>query len=247
MMSTQKKPDHSTTDEGDEGHEILAGLKATVDYHREMGLEELLIVAGETLVTEDESIVSDQSNQEALDELKGHLEGCTRCPLHERRATIVFGEGSPEAPLVFVGEGPGAEEDRQGKPFVGAAGKLLTRIIEAIGLTRLEVYICNVVKCRPPGNRTPTADEQATCGPFVDRQLEIISPKVIVALGKTAANDLLGLEEMPMGRLRGRFHPRGDAVVMPTYHPAYLLRNPAAKRAVWDDMKKVRDRLDLPK
>jgi DNA polymerase len=147
--------------------------------------------------------------------------------------------------LVFAGEGPGADEDRQGLPFVGAAGQLLTKIIQAIGLTREEVYICNVVKCRPPGNRTPTAEEQATCGPFLDRQLDIIAPEVIVALGKTAANDLLGLEEVPLGRLRGRFHPRGEAVVMPTYHPAYLLRNPSAKRAVWEDMKKVRDRLGL--
>ena len=167
-------------------------------------------------------------------------EDCSRCKLHALgRSRIVFGVGSPDASLMFVGEAPGAEEDRQGEPFVGAAGQLLTKIIEAIGLKRQEVYIANVIKCRPPGNRNPEPDEVERCEGFLFRQIDIVKPAVIVALGKFAAQSLLRTSD-PITRLRGREYPYRDAILMPTYHPAYLLRNPSAKREVWEDMKRVR-------
>lgn len=180
----------------------------------------------------------------ALELLRAEIGDCTRCKLHEQRTKIVFGEGDPGARLVFVGEGPGRDEDLSGRPFVGAAGQLLTKIIAAIGLDRKDVFICNIVKCRPPGNRDPEPDEVATCGPFVRRQLEIISPRVIVALGKPSAHFLLGTTE-PISALRGRFRDLDGARVMPTFHPAYLLRNQSAKRPLWEDMKLVRAELGL--
>jgi uracil-DNA glycosylase len=180
----------------------------------------------------------------ALASLRAEIGDCTRCKLHEGRTRIVFGEGDPRAALAFVGEGPGRDEDLSGSPFVGAAGQLLTRIINAIGLKRSDVYICNVVKCRPPKNRDPEPDEIATCGPFLRRQLEIIGPRVVVALGRPAAQFLLGTTE-PISALRGSFRDAGGVRVMPTFHPAYLLRNESAKRPVWEDMKKVRDALGL--
>jgi DNA polymerase len=165
---------------------------------------------------------------------------CTRCKLHTLgRKQVVFGVGNPGADLMFVGEAPGADEDLQGEPFVGRAGQLLTKIIEAIGLRRDQVYIANIIKCRPPGNRNPEPDEVEQCEPFLFQQVAAIKPKVIVALGKFAAQSLLRTTD-PITRLRGRsFNYRG-ATLIPTFHPAYLLRNPSAKREVWDDMKKVR-------
>lgn len=165
---------------------------------------------------------------------------CTRCKLHTLgRTQVVFGVGHPDADLMFVGEAPGADEDVQGEPFVGRAGQLLTKIIEAIGLRRDQVYIANIIKCRPPGNRNPEPDEVEQCEPFLFQQVAAIKPKVIVALGKFAAQSLLRTAD-PITRLRGRtFNYRG-ATLIPTFHPAYLLRNPSAKREVWDDMKKVR-------
>jgi uracil-DNA glycosylase len=165
---------------------------------------------------------------------------CTRCKLHTLgRTQVVFGVGHPDADLMFVGEAPGADEDVQGEPFVGRAGQLLTKIIEAIGLRRDQVYIANIIKCRPPGNRNPEPDEVEQCEPFLFQQVAAIKPKVIVALGKFAAQSLLRTAD-PITRLRGRtFNYRG-ATLIPTFHPAYLLRNPSAKRDVWDDMKKVR-------
>ena len=169
---------------------------------------------------------------------------CTRCKLHTLgRHQVVFGVGNPNADLMFVGEAPGADEDIQGEPFVGKAGQLLTKIIEAIGLSRAEVYIANVIKCRPPGNRNPEPDEVAECEPFLFRQVDTVKPKVIVALGKFAAQCLLR-SETPISRLRGQEFPYRDAVLIPTFHPAYLLRNPSAKREVWEDMKRVRAILD---
>jgi uracil-DNA glycosylase len=169
---------------------------------------------------------------------------CTRCKLHTLgRHQVVFGVGNPNADLMFVGEAPGADEDIQGEPFVGKAGQLLTKIIEAIGLSRAEVYIANVIKCRPPGNRNPEPDEVAQCEPFLFRQVDTVKPKVIVALGKFAAQCLLR-SETPISRLRGQEFPYRDAVLIPTFHPAYLLRNPSAKREVWEDMKRVRALLD---
>ena len=170
-----------------------------------------------------------------LAELNELASGCTKCKLSETRTNVVFGEGNPYAKLVFVGEAPGADEDRQGLPFVGKAGQLLTRIIEAIQVKRSEVYICNILKCRPPGNRTPTSHEIECCIPYLMKQLEAINPPIICALGNVAAQTLLRTKA-PMNRVRGRFHKFGGALLMPTYHPAALLRNPAYKRSVWEDV-----------
>jgi DNA polymerase len=168
---------------------------------------------------------------------------CSRCKLHTLgRKQIVFGVGNPNADLMFVGEAPGADEDIQGEPFVGRAGQLLTKIIEAINLRREDVYIANVIKCRPPQNRNPEPDEVERCEPFLFRQIDAIKPKVIVALGKFAAQCLLKTTE-PITRIRGREYRYRDAILMPTYHPAYLLRNPSSKRDVWEDMKRVRELL----
>jgi DNA polymerase len=173
--------------------------------------------------------------------LRDEIGDCTRCALHALgRRNVVFGTGNPDADLMFVGEAPGADEDVQGEPFVGRAGQLLTKIIEAIGLERRDVYIANVIKCRPPGNRNPAPDEVATCQPFLFRQIDIVRPKVIVALGTFAAHALLGTDA-PISRLRGHVHDfRGGSRLVPTFHPAFLLRSPDRKRDVWDDMKKVR-------
>jgi uracil-DNA glycosylase family 4 len=181
------------------------------------------------------------SQADALSALKAEIgPDCTRCKLHTLgRRQVVFGVGNPNADLMFVGEGPGADEDIQGEPFVGRAGQLLTKIIEAIGMTRDDVYIANVIKCRPPQNRNPEPDEVEQCEPFLFRQIQTIKPKVIVALGKFAAQSLLKTTE-PITRIRGREYKYRDAILMPTYHPAYLLRNPSSKREVWEDMKRVR-------
>ena len=180
---------------------------------------------------------------EALTAVRAEIGDCTRCKLHAMgRRQIVFGVGNPEADLMFVGEAPGADEDIQGIPFVGRAGQLLTKIIEAIGLARDDVYIANVIKCLPPGNRNPEPDEVDTCEPFLFQQIDIIKPKVIVALGKFGAQTLLRTLD-PISRLRGRVYDYRGAKLIPTFHPAYLLRNPASKREVWEDMKVVRELL----
>jgi len=181
------------------------------------------------------------SQGEALDALRVEIgPDCTLCKLHTLgRKQVVYGVGNPNADLMFVGEAPGADEDIQGEPFVGRAGQLLTKIIEAIGMKRSDVYIANVIKCRPPGNRNPEPDEVERCEPFLFRQIDIVKPKVIVALGKFAAQSLLRTTE-PITRLRGREYKFRSAILMPTFHPAYLLRNPSSKREVWEDMKRVR-------
>lgn len=181
----------------------------------------------------------------SLEEVRDDLGDCQRCKLCQDRTHIVFGAGNPRARLVFVGEGPGVEEDRQGLPFVGRAGQLLTRMIESIQMRRDEVYICNVVKCRPPKNRTPQEDEIGACSPFLERQLAVIQPEVICCLGLTAAQTLLQVRT-PIGRLRERMHSFRGARLVATYHPAYLLRNPAAKREVWEDLKQIRSLLSPP-
>ncbi len=173
-----------------------------------------------------------------LEEVRRELGDCRRCKLCAGRKQIVFGSGNPKARLVFVGEGPGAEEDAQGLPFVGPAGQLLTKMIVAMGLTREDVYICNVVKCRPPGNRNPEPDEIAACEPFLRAQLHSIGPEVVVALGKFAAQTLLQ-EGTPITRLRGQWRTYQGMKLMPTFHPAYLLRNPAEKKPCWQDLKAV--------
>ena len=179
-----------------------------------------------------------------LEALRAHIGPlCTRCKLcTQGRSQVVFGVGSPEADLMFVGEAPGADEDQQGLPFVGRAGQLLTKIIEAIELRREDVYIANVIKCRPPGNRNPEPDEVLTCEPFLFQQIDLVKPRVIVALGKFAAQSLLRTDA-PITRLRGQIHPFRGAHLVPTFHPAYLLRSPDKKRETWEDMKLVRSLL----
>ena len=173
---------------------------------------------------------------ETLESIRKDLGDCRRCGLCDSRRNIVFGEGNHSAKLVFVGEGPGYEEDQSGRPFVGAAGQLLTKIIQAIKLTREQVYICNIIKCRPPENRNPLPDEILACSPFLQRQIAVLKPDFICALGTFAAQTLLKTKE-PISRLRGNFHKYKGIMVLPTYHPAYLLRNPDKKRDVWEDMK----------
>jgi uracil-DNA glycosylase len=180
--------------------------------------------------------------RETLEEIRAELEDCRRCSLCQGRKTVVFGVGNPRARVVFVGEAPGREEDEKGEPFVGEAGRLLDRILFAMGLTREEVYICNVEKCRPPGNRDPLPEEIAACEPFLKRQLAAIRPQLIVTLGRFAAQTLLR-ETTPIGRLRGCWREYQGIPLMPTYHPAFLLRNPSGKREVWEDMKQVMARL----
>jgi len=168
---------------------------------------------------------------------------CTLCRLSEKRHKVVFGEGDAHAAVMFIGEGPGAQEDRTGRPFVGQAGQLLERMLFAIGLRRDQVYITNIVKCRPPGNRDPKEDEVAPCAPYLDQQIELIAPTVLVALGKPASHRLTGTTK-PIGALRGRWASYKGTPLMPLFHPAYLLRTPSAKREAWEDLKKIKQRLD---
>lgn len=177
----------------------------------------------------------------SLESVQEDIGECTRCRLHETRKHIVFGEGNPHADIMFVGEGPGAEEDLQGRPFVGRAGELLTKMINAMGLDRSKVYIANVVKCRPPGNRDPQAEEIAACIPFLDRQIQCVGPKVIVALGRIAAYSLLNVRA-PLSKIRGTFLERNGIRIMPTYHPSFLLRQAGERRykaEAWGDLQQV--------
>jgi len=184
-------------------------------------------------------IKKDASNIEhKLNNICDNMANCQLCPLGKTRHNLVFGDGNPRAQIVFIGEAPGADEDEQGLPFVGRAGQLLTRIIEAMGLNRKDVYICNILKCRPPQNRNPLPEEILACEPFLKQQLKIISPRIICALGTFAAKTLLKTES-PITALRGRFHSYNGIPLMPTYHPAYLLRNPSAKKLVWDDVQLI--------
>jgi len=188
------------------------------------------------------AVTSETRSDESIDALAKSADGCTLCRLSEKRQTVVFGEGHPQAPVLFVGEGPGAEEDRTGRPFVGQAGQLLDQMIFAMGFERREVYIANVVKCRPPGNRDPREDEMAACAPYLERQIELIAPRVLVTLGKPASHRLTGSSK-PMGAMRGRWSSYRGIPLMPVFHPAYLLRNPAAKPQVWKDLKLILRRL----
>jgi len=186
--------------------------------------------------------VSPSASGESLESLAATAAGCTLCRLNEKRQTVVFGEGDPKAGVMFIGEGPGADEDRTGRPFVGQAGKLLDRMIFAMGFDREEVYIANVVKCRPPGNRDPKDDEVAACADYLDRQIDLIEPEVIVALGKPASRRLTGTNKT-MGALRGRWSSYRGTPLLPVFHPAYLLRQPKLKREAWEDLKLVMARL----
>ena len=182
---------------------------------------------------------------EALRAQEAKLQGCRNCKLCEGRHTVVFGSGNPQADLVVIGEGPGADEDAQGLPFVGRAGQLLTKMLESVKLTRDEVFITNTVLCRPPGNRNPEADELAACAPFLADKLAVIQPKVILTLGSVATQAMLRTKE-PIGKLRGRMHAYGNAVLIPTFHPAFLLRNPGQdyKRMAWEDLKLAKREYD---
>ncbi len=185
-------------------------------------------------------------SNETLEEIRADIGNCTRCPLHEGRTKIVHSQGNLTADLMFVGEAPGANEDAEGVPFVGRAGQLLNKIIESIGLKREDVFVGNINRCRPPGNRTPTLPEAKTCKPFLLREIAVVRPKVIVVLGNTACQNLLETK-VGITKLRGEFQDYFGVQVMPTFHPAYLLRDPSKKREVWEDMKKVRDFLNRAK
>jgi len=184
-----------------------------------------------------------QPLRRGLPQIREEVGECTRCKLHSSRRSIVFGVGADDAPLMFVGEAPGEQEDRRGEPFVGPAGELLDKMIEAMGWRRQDVYIANTLMCRPPGNRNPQPDELAKCMPFLQAKIASIAPRIIVALGRPAANNLLGTDA-PISALRGRFHDRMGTKVRPTFHPAYLLREPDRKRDAWSDLKLVMAELD---
>jgi uracil-DNA glycosylase family 4 len=188
-----------------------------------------------------------QKSSETFEEIWADIGDCTRCPLYQERTNIVHTDGNRRARLMFVGEAPGADEDAQARPFVGRAGQLLTKIIEAIGLKREEVLIGNVNRCRPPGNRPPTPEEASMCKPFLLREIAVVQPDVIVVLGNTAMKNLLDIKQ-GITRVRGQFQDYHGVKVMPTFHPAYLLRDPSKKKETWEDLKKVRDYLDsIPK
>jgi uracil-DNA glycosylase len=212
----------------------LNSLSSTLRHHRDMGVHEVTL-GGDYL----------QDSGGTLSAQERALQGCRRCKLCEARTNIVFGSGNPSAGLVVIGEGPGADEDAQGLPFVGRSGELLTKMLAAVQLTRDDVFITNTVKCRPPGNRNPEADELAACRPFLDAQLAAIRPQVVLSLGSVATQALLRTKE-PIGKLRGRLHEFGDAVLVPTFHPAFLLRNPGPeyRRMAFDDLKLAKREYD---
>ncbi len=235
--------------------DIVTQVRTHLEYQRALGVrvvetaaaktaapvEVALPPPGQTIRTREGPYAKESAvtRPGGLDSVREELRGCTRCKLHKGRKNIVFGEGKNGAVLVFVGEGPGQEEDQQGRPFVGAAGQLLTDIIvKGVKLKREDVYICNIVKCRPPGNRNPEPDEIAACEPFLIKQLQAIKPKMIVALGNVAVKTLLKTSE-GITALRGRWKTYQGIPLMPTFHPAYLLRNPRDKALVWEDIKKV--------
>ncbi|MEA3329076.1 MAG: uracil-DNA glycosylase [Candidatus Omnitrophota bacterium] len=225
-----------TSTERDELLGVVRKIKGFIKAEKEFGIDELI------LKQPGKPGFIEEAGRERLEDLSKKVLSCKRCGLHDTRTKVVFGQGSKNAKLFFVGEAPGFEEDRQGIPFVGRAGELLTRIIQSIGLKRKNVYIGNILKCRPPSNRNPAPDEIKACYPYLMKQLEIIRPRVICALGKFAAQTLLDTTK-PISRLRGEFHTWNGIKVMPTFHPAYLLRNPSGKREVWEDMKKIRNEI----
>jgi len=234
-----------------EFHEIVKDVAGYMQHHRTMGMETISARDAAEMNTLLETMTGDPvsktswspENAVTLDDIRRELGDCTRCNLSQSRKNIVFGKGNPRAALVLVGEGPGREEDLAGEPFVGEAGQLLTRILQAINLSRDEVYITNVVKCRPPKNRDPQPIEIETCSPFLKNQLQAIRPRVICALGKYAAQTLLETSE-PISRLRGKVYERQSLRIVPTFHPASLLRNPQWKRDVWQDMQLIQQLLE---
>ncbi len=213
-------------------NDLLESIKSLIESERMAGIDEIF-VAG-----------NPGGRKTTLEAVRKRTVNCQRCPLSETRTNVVFGEGDPNADLMFIGEAPGFEEDKQARPFVGRAGQLLTKIIESIGLKRKDVFIANILKCRPPNNRNPLPSEIASCSPYLLKQIEMIKPKVICALGKFAAQTLLNTDT-PISRLRGKWAEYQGIKLMPTYHPAYLLRNPGGKKDVWIDMKAVARELGL--
>ncbi len=228
-----------------ECHEVISQGRAILEDLQQWGFESVIPLPDKEPVSAVDQLQQDVSTPhipKSMAELETIVSGCSLCPLCEQRNKIVFGAGNPQARLVLVGEAPGREEDEKGYPFVGEAGKLLDKILLAMHLSREEVYICNVLKCRPPDNRDPQPDEIASCEPFLKQQLALIQPELIVTLGRFAAQELLKTKE-PIGKLRGNWHEYEGIPLMPTFHPAYLLRNPSGKRPVWEDMKQVMQRL----
>jgi len=219
--------------------EIIADLKSYLGYLKEMGIETQPVRETDPSACHPTPpAFQPPAPSQCLEEIRKEMGDCRRCKLHPTRRTLVFGEGNEEAALMFVGEGPGYDEDVQGRPFVGRAGQLLTKIIESIHLRREEVYIANIIKCRPPQNRNPEPDEIEACHPFLMKQIGAIRPKIICALGAFAAQTLLKTDTK-ITALRGKLYDLEGIKVLPTYHPAYLLRNPERKREVWEDMKKI--------
>ena len=230
-------------------------LAAQLQFFKDIGVDSLAVGAvgeaqarqraassGEAQARQRAASSNDRPDVQDLDAVRAELGDCQRCKLSPKRTNLVFGSGSPDAELVFVGEAPGYDEDQQGLPFVGRAGQLLTKIIESINLKREDVYICNVLKCRPPDNRNPEPDEVASCNPFLKKQLAAIRPKVVCCLGTFAAQTVLQTAA-PISRLRGKFFDMDGMRVIATFHPAYLLRSPEKKREVWEDMKQIRAEL----
>ena len=229
----------SDSDVRAELHELTAGFRAALEWQQRAGARTAPVgLTPRPPVPEGEHAAPPAPGLPSLPMVRDDLGECTRCKLHATRKTIVFGVGDANAPIMFIGEAPGAEEDRRGEPFVGAAGQLLDKMIQAMGWTRDAVYIANVLKCRPPQNRDPEADEVDACRPFLERQIDAIAPRVIVTLGKPAAHLILRTTA-PMSALRGRFKDYLGIAVMPTFHPAYLLRQPERKRDTWEDLKQV--------
>ncbi len=241
--------------------EIISEIKKTLVFYRVLGFERLPVKAGMKMGSSERrearewKKTKDRPGQhpekrkdsvfvkeKSLRELREEIGDCRRCRLSEGRKNIVFGEGNPDADLMLIGEGPGREEDKQGRPFVGDAGKVLTSLIQKMGMNREEIYIANVVKCRPPMNRDPEADEIQTCSPFLERQIDIIRPKVIMALGRISSQRLVG-SKIPISKLRGKFYDVQGIPLMPTFHPAYLIRNPKDKWLTWEDAQKVMEKL----
>lgn len=226
----------------DERYRIIQALKDYLVYFNEIGEQRFLMQRLSGVEVQREA--AENGNTLALAEVRRELGDCKRCPIWESRTHIVFGEGDSSADLMFVGEAPGRDEDREGMPFVGQAGRVLTQLIEAIGLTRESVYIANVLKCRPPGNRTPKPEEIEQCLPFLMKQVDVIRPRIICALGAVAAQTLLG-KRLSITRLRGEFVPWKEGIeLFLTFHPAYLLRNPGEKRKAMQDFLKLKERLE---
>jgi DNA polymerase len=222
--------------------EIITDLKSYLQYLKGIGIESLPLFETKSAELLPNSSI-DTPSVEILAEIRRELGDCRRCKLHRTRRTLVFGEGNEKAKLMLIGEGPGYDEDVQGRPFVGKAGQLLTKIIQSIHLQREEVYITNIVKCRPPQNRNPEPDEIDHCNPFLLKQIDAIQPQIICALGTFAAQTLLKTDTK-ITALRGRFYEFKGIKIIPTYHPAYLLRNPERKREVWEDMKRISEQLN---